>query len=236
MRRRLFRIYVGLLAAATLAYSLSWGLPWLFPRVSPNLPRVSYSLADTARLASRPNQPGYDRDAFGGWARVGPCSTRELAMTAVYHHDGCRSFGQAVDPYTGRLMLADDTEIDHIVPLAAAWDLGAWQWDAQTRRRFANDPLNLVVTSAEANQDKSDQLPASWLPSARRNRCWYARRVGAVVDAYQLALPSSDARAMLRQCPDDWWRVGGWRRGSRASTPLSSEFFDRVFTRKTTDV
>ena len=34
-------------------------------------------------------------------------------------------------------------QIDHIVPLALAWDLGARDWPDDMRTRFANDPANL---------------------------------------------------------------------------------------------
>ena len=38
-------------------------------------------------------------------------------------------------------------QIDHIVPLALAWDLGARNWTDEMRVRFANDPANLLAVA-----------------------------------------------------------------------------------------
>jgi len=43
-------------------------------------------------------------------------------------------------------------DLDHIVPLAAAWNMGADEWTDELRTRFANDPLNLQFTSASLNR------------------------------------------------------------------------------------
>lgn len=104
------------------------------------------------------------------------------------------------DPYTGEDLLPADVEIDHIFPLSAAWDMGAYAWPQEKRLAFANDPLNLVVTSSRANQAKSDSLPSEWMPPARRNRCDYSRRLAAVASKYQLAIPREDRRVMRRSC------------------------------------
>ena len=45
-------------------------------------------------------------------------------------------------------------QIDHVVALADAWRSGAWQWDAQRRQEFANDPENLLAVDGQANEDK----------------------------------------------------------------------------------
>src|SRR5699024_12715058 len=83
------------------------------------------------------------------------------------HHRALRSFPtrRSSDlPYSQELISTDAIEVDHIFPLSAAWDHGAYQWDDATRQQFANDPLNLVATSRELNQSKSDSLPEEWLP------------------------------------------------------------------------
>ena len=91
-------------------------------------------------------------------------------------------------------------EIDHILPVSAAWDLGAHRWDAATRARFYNDPANLIAVSAEANQAKGDKLPSEWMPDARRSRCAYGRRMVDVAKQYALPLPKADLRAVRRAC------------------------------------
>ena len=80
--------------------------------------------------------------------------------------------------------------------------MGAYRWDRQRKTAFANDPLNLVATAKDLNQDKSDSLPSEWLPPA--NRCDYSRRLAAVARKYDLPLPAADVRVMRRQCRFDF--------------------------------
>lgn len=113
--------------------------------------------------------------------------------------------GQLYDPYSGQDIDFDparraQVEIDHIYPLAAAWDMGAAAWSQEMRQAFANDPLNLIAVSRSNNQAKSDQLPAAWLPPERSNRCWYVGRLAQVALKYGLPLPQDDIRVMKRQC------------------------------------
>ncbi|WP_127716771.1 HNH endonuclease family protein [Halobacteriovorax sp. HLS] len=68
---------------------------------------------------------------------------------------------------------ASKIDIDHIVPLKHAWDLGANLWSAKKREIFANDPLNLVITNRSYNRQKGAQTPLSWSPSNREYYCKY---------------------------------------------------------------
>ena len=163
---------------------------WPFPRF------------DVATLPARPEATGYDREDFGIWQPHGACTTREVILESQssdpLHACHARS-GTLYDPYSGTTIPATSPiEIDHIFPLSAAYDLGASEWDRETKVRFGNDPLNLVATSRELNQEKSDSLPADWLPPA--NRCGYSRRLADIARKYSLPLPSKDVRVMQRQC------------------------------------
>ncbi|MEX3505711.1 HNH endonuclease family protein [Corynebacterium sp. LK2510] len=168
----------------------------------------SLSLPAPEQLDYRAKVLGYSREEFGpGWAHVdGECSTRDVAMAAAFAAPSCADLpGDAqippiTDPYTGEPLRPGDVELDHLVPLAAAWDLGAHAWPPQRRVEFANDPRNLVVTSAAANRAKSDQLPSEWMPPNWRARCAYARQLVAVADTYDLAMPVADMRASRHAC------------------------------------
>ena len=75
---------------------------------------------------------------------------------------------------------ASDLDIDHVVPLAEAWDSGASGWTTAQRQAFANDLTRpqLIAVTDNVNQAKGDKDPAEWLPSVTSYRCTYARDVG----------------------------------------------------------
>ncbi|SBU99156.1 Protein of unknown function (DUF1524) [Streptomyces sp. MnatMP-M77] len=67
-------------------------------------------------------------------------------------------------------------DIDHMVPLAEAWDSGASAWTPARREAYANDQgahVSLVAVTARSNRQKSDQDPADWMPPSPDAQCWY---------------------------------------------------------------
>lgn len=179
----------------------------------PPLQQLNPAINSIHVVPARHKMPGYARSNFGsGWATApgNACDTRVTILDAslfdVQREPPCHLIsGWGVDPYSGKRIgvgtaSAEAIELDHVFPLAAAWDLGAAQWDQMQRTNFANDPLNLVVVSKSENQAKSDALPSAWLPSKRQHRCWYVNRLIAVAAKYSLALPRRDVAVMRRQC------------------------------------
>lgn len=155
--------------------------------VAPHIGRGSGDLAPVTAIPQRATVLGYDRASmFGGW------------LSGV--REGIVDEAGDTDPYSGNQLDLSSAEVDHILPLSAAWDLGAHRWSAGERISFANDPLNLVLVSKAENQEKSDQLPSEWLPSDRSARCWYVERLFAVANAYELPLPENDIRVGRKQC------------------------------------
>ncbi|WP_231929610.1 HNH endonuclease family protein [Micromonospora inositola] len=64
--------------------------------------------------------------------------------------------------------ITSDLDIDHMVPLAEAWDSGARNWTTSRRQSYANDlgdSRPLVAVTDNVNQAKGDQDPATWMPS-----------------------------------------------------------------------
>lgn len=155
---------------------------------------------------------GYQRDKFGdGWARSPTpqgtwCTTRQHVLREqlddIKMADTCDVVGgRGLDPYTGKSLTIGSIDIDHIVPLAAAWDLGAAQWSREERLSFANDrKRNLVVTDSHVNRTKSDKTPEEWMPPSARQACWYATTYAKVIVAYDLALTQRDATALRDSC------------------------------------
>lgn len=95
-------------------------------------------------------------------------------------------------------------QIDHIVPLALAWDLGARAWPGDVRTRFANDPANLLAVQGRANQDKGDKEPANWMPPNHAFWCQYAVQFAAVLRGYALPVDERSAvvlREAAATCP-----------------------------------
>jgi hypothetical protein len=171
----------SLLRAGLVAIALAALSATASAHAEPAVPAAKeFTLPLRSAVAALPVAPedriGYHRDAFRHWidADRDGCTTRAEVLR-----------DEAVDPpaVTGRCTLSggrwyswyDDTyltgarglDIDHLVPLAEAWDSGAHSWDAQRREAFANDlgdPRALVAVTARSNRSKADRDVAEWLP------------------------------------------------------------------------
>lgn len=119
--------------------------------------------------------------------------------------------GMLHDPYTGDMVAfsrgpktGDAVQIDHIVPLAYAWDMGARDWQPSMRWRFANDPANLLAVGGKVNFDKGDKAPSSWMPPNKAFWCQYSTQFAEVVRGYRLSVDEKSARAIrenVQSCP-----------------------------------
>jgi hypothetical protein len=157
------------------------------PQTSPS-DQVTQALAVAEALPVRGRAPDtdYSREAFGSaWKDVdrNGCDTRndilqrDFATVILKSGTGnCKVIGGTwIDPYSNESYTFAEApigaQIDHVVSLKNAWQMGADQWTDQMRVEFANDPLNLRVTIASLNQQKSDSNAASWLPPFKPGRC-----------------------------------------------------------------
>ncbi|WP_253861548.1 HNH endonuclease family protein [Mycobacterium asiaticum] len=175
-------------------------------------------------VAQLPNVPGYQRSCKAGkgcvfgpaWAdtqRTG-CDTRNRVLAAqltnVVFKPGTRDCkviaGVLHDPYTGATLTfgvpaKDKIEIDHVYPLARAWDAGAARWAYDRRLQFANDTENLLAVSGAENGHKSDSGPSGWLPPNRQFTCRYLEIYLGVAAKYQLAITEKDKSVAESNCP-----------------------------------
>jgi hypothetical protein len=151
---------------------------------------------------------GYDRDKFRHWSYRGDgCDTRDRVLVQEARVKprvvaDCRLRGGRWFSYYDGMRTRDASafDIDHMVPLAEAWDSGARRWNAGTRTRFANDlgdRRSLVAVSASSNRTKSDADPAEWLPR-KAARCRYVREYIAVKTRWRLTVDPREKRALLR--------------------------------------
>ncbi|MCA1008159.1 HNH endonuclease family protein [Rhodococcus hoagii] len=192
---------------------------------SPSRTAVDNLLARVEVVAARPDVAGYERGCRTGqgcvfgpsWSddHTGPgghdgCDTRNNVLAAdltdVEFRDGTRDCvvvaGTLADPYSGRTVAftkqdANAVQIDHVYPLAAAWDMGAASWPIERRRDFANDvTYNLLAVSGPENQAKRDSTPSGWLPSDPAYRCFYVGKYLGVAVRYSLPITVGDRDAI----------------------------------------
>ncbi|MFE1936300.1 HNH endonuclease family protein [Streptomyces sp. NPDC059474] len=154
------------------------------------------------------DRTGYERTAFKHWvdADTDGCNTRAEVLIA-----------EAIEPpmVTGRCTISggiwhsyyDDADvagargldIDHMVPLAEAWDSGASTWSAQERQGYANDlgdTRPLVAVSARENRSKADQDPSQWLPSDPGALCRYIEEWTVVKSRWSLSADPGEVTAL----------------------------------------
>ena len=95
--------------------------------------------------------------------------------------------GKWFDPYSGtEFYNASNLDIDHIVPLKWAYLHGADLWSQSKKRKFANDPQNLLPVSKRLNRSKGAKGPDKWLPKNQEFKCEYHKAFDDVVKKYDL--------------------------------------------------
>lgn len=227
---------MGLAFVAAIAFGAvaTLGEPRTSAPGSPARERVAALLSTVDVVPDRVPVPGYERECAGTSGCVfGPawsdatgapgsgngCPTRhdvlarDLRGTSVNPASPCTVHGGILtDPYTGGVVDAGRSglrgiHVDHVYPLSAAWDLGAWRWSPQRRAAFANDvDRNLVAVTGSVNTTKSDSTPAEWLPPDRARHCFYAARYLTAAVAYELPVTAADHAVLddaVRRCPRD---------------------------------
>jgi hypothetical protein len=172
---------------------------------------------------------GYDRSKFRHWVdQDGDCrDTRDevLAAESLVAVKGCDiQVGKWRSYYDGVVTRDSSSfDIDHLVPLAEAWDSGAKRWTARTRQRYANDlgdSRSLVAVTASANRSKGDRDPGDWIPQL--GRCHYVRQWVAVKVRWSLKVNPTERRALLARashCSNTMMTV---RRASISKTSSTS--------------
>ncbi|MGW6521713.1 HNH endonuclease family protein [Streptomyces sp. NPDC054962] len=163
------------------------------------------------------NRTGYERTKFKHWtdADRNSCNTRAEvllaeAVTAPESGPNCALTGGSwYSPYDDQYFdAARKLDVDHLVPLAEAWDSGASAWTAKERELYANDlddPRALIAVSAASNRSKSDQDPSTWLPPYTGYGCQYVTDWVADKTRYRLAIDPAEQSALaerLAACPD----------------------------------
>jgi hypothetical protein len=159
---------------------------------------------------------GYARSLFKHWSDLDKngCNTRndviiQEALVKPKVDAGCKivkdtgKWYSAYDAVTVTNFSALD--VDHMVPLAEAWDSGASKWDVDKRQQYANDvgDVNaLIAVTASTNRSKSDQDPAEWLPA--KDVCTYIKNWVHVKLRWSLTVDDKELKAIKdanAKCP-----------------------------------
>jgi hypothetical protein len=174
-------------------------------------------------VKGRAPKTGYTRAQFGpSWSDVdrNGCDTRNdmltRDLTQIVYREGTKNCivlsGILIDPFSGEVIsftrgvaTSSEVQIDHSVALSDAWQKGAQKLSADTRKAFANDPLNLMAVKGRLNSQKGDGDAATWLPPLKSYRCAYVARQIAVKAKYSIWVTAAEKAAMtsiLAKCPN----------------------------------
>ena len=154
---------------------------------------------------------GYNRDLFADWydADRNGCNTRKEVLIAesldpVQIGSKCSISGGRWFSIYDNVETTDSSkfDIDHMVPLSEAWDSGAWNWNADQRKHFANDldqPFFLIAVTASSNRSKSDRDPAEWMPPNANYHCEYVRIWIEIKRAWDLSVDQAEHDYLARK-------------------------------------
>ncbi|GAB3702635.1 HNH endonuclease family protein [Amycolatopsis oliviviridis] len=193
---------------------VSAGIVGVAEATPPGIPSTATAKTQLAGLTVKADgsSSGYSRDKFPHWADQGnSCNTREVVLkrdgTDVQQDSSCAAVsGKWFSPYDDATWTAaSDVDIDHVVPLAAAWRTGASSWTTAQRQAFANDlsAPQLIAVTDNVNQEKGDKSPDAWKPPSTGYWCTYAKMWTTVKYKYKLTIKSAEKTAltdMLNRC------------------------------------
>ncbi|MEU5047866.1 HNH endonuclease family protein [Streptomyces griseorubiginosus] len=212
---------------STTARTAAAALSALAVLLTPTTAHAASSPGDTIALPVRDalaalpvqaeDRTGYERTKFRHWidADRDGCSTRnevllDEAVTAPEQDATCRLTGGSwYSPYDDTYFTAARAlDVDHLVPLAEAWDSGASTWTTKEREAYANDlddARALIAVSAASNRSKADQDPTTWMPPAGGYRCTYATDWITIKTRWNLTIDEAEQTALtniLNDCPN----------------------------------
>jgi hypothetical protein len=151
---------------------------------------------------------GYKRDNFKHWVGTGNgCDSRKSviiseAIKSPVVEKGCViKGGEWLSIYDNvKVTEAGKLDVDHMVPLAEAWDSGAQEWDAKKRELYANDqtdPRHLIAVTGSSNRSKSDQDPADWMPTNKSYTCDYIANWVSIKVRWSLSIDAKEKSALI---------------------------------------
>ncbi len=179
------------------------------------------SLTSWLRHKGDPNQSSdpYNRTKhFGKWIDDPTDSTCFNTRAKVLYRDSQTDVvvsreneclieeGHWKDPYTNSTVrLANELQVDHMVPLKHAFISGAWKWSQLKRCAYANfmgNNFHLITADAHENMVKSDQGPEEYLPPNNKYICTYLSNWLKVKAIWNLTLSPPETAAIEQTLAD----------------------------------
>ena len=165
-----------------------------------------------------PTIPAYDRDDWLHWIDADhDCQDtrnevliQESTVAVTFRDDRhCKvAAGRWVDPYGGQVITnPKQLDIDHLVPLANAHLAGAWAWNAERRRDYANELVeseHLIAVHRSLNRQKGAKGPEDWKPPSQAFWCDYAKAWKRTKDHWGLTMTTREAGVLSEMeatCP-----------------------------------
>jgi len=109
--------------------------------------------------------------------------------------------GNFYDPYTNAYYKLDnDLDIDHIVPLKDAHVSGGYNFSKETKKQFANDPINIIAVNLSQNRSKGDKHPLIWMPENKAYHCQYVTQWIDIKKKYNLHIRTGVIRMKEKLC------------------------------------
>ena len=127
--------------------------------------------------------------------RCAPYERRTYRYSPAMEDSLVAIIGGLYSPYDGQVFDSKkDTHIEHIVATTEAHDSGMCARSDSVKKVFAADLLNLTLAGAGLNISKSGKDATDWVPE--KNRCWFAYRVVAVRQKYDLTIDRMEAAVL----------------------------------------
>lgn len=188
----------------------------LTPSVATASQPIKYSSIDVAIKALKvapESRTGYVRTKFKHWVGVGNgCDSRKAVIISEASvkpkvEPGCKIIGGEWNSIYDNVKVIDAAklDVDHMVPLAEAWDSGASAWDDKRRELYANDQtdkIHLIAVTGASNRSKSDRDPSEWMPSNKAYHCQYIANWVSIKIRWSLSVDEKELIAIKSiKCP-----------------------------------
>lgn len=132
------------------------------------------------------------------------CAIADVKKTKDETVIDSQNSGVWICPYSGKKITdVSKVDIDHVIPLSNAARNGGQAWTLAQKEAFANDPDNLLATSAKENRSKGDKGPGQYMPPLKLYGCNYAKTYITLSYKYNLTITETDKDVLektLKSC------------------------------------